>query len=267
MQIGILSKRTNMFTGKIKQYYEKRGHNVSIFTLKNLVINEELFNNDFYILKSKSIFFLYTGYYLEANDIQVIPDPQISFMQKHRVQSHYLLKKAGLLTPNFYLGTLETFRKELDLNYFPLIIKPLMGSGSRGVKIINSIDDIKPNNNKTLYLERFILGEHYNVYFIANQICTLVKPPLANEHIEMKKIKTPDDIFDLIKKWRNYLGENALFGHLDIVREEASNKLFIVDVGTFPQFVHYTNKVSAVEAVCNLILDQYKSGLNGKKQQ
>jgi hypothetical protein len=255
MNIGILSKRTNMFTGKITQHYEQCGHTVSVYTLENLVINEDLLKNDFYILKSKGLFFLYAGFFLEANDVKVIPDPHLSYMQKHRIQSHYLLKRAGLLTPNFYLGSLETLRNQLRVTDYPLIIKPFMRSGSRGVKVINSSDDLNPSNKKILYLEKFIAGEHYNVYFIADQVCTLVKPPLANEHVEMKKIKTPNDILKVIKKWRNYLGERILFGHLDIVREEKSNNLFIVDPGSFPEFSNWKCETSPVEEIGNLILD------------
>lgn len=254
MNIGILSKRTNMFTGKITQYYEQYDNTVSVFTLENLVINEDLLKNDFYILKSKGLFFLYAGFFLEANNVKVIPDPQLSFMQKHRVQSHYLLKRAGLLTPNFFLGSLGTLRNQLRKTDFPLIIKPFMGSGSRGVEVINSIDDLNPIKDGIFYLENYIAGEHYNVYFIADQVCTLVKPPLANEHVEMEKIKTPDDIQKIIEKWRTYLGEKALFGHLDIVREEKSNDLFIVDPGSFPEFSNWKSEVSPVEKICNLIL-------------
>ena len=49
MNIGILSKRTTMFAGKIKRYYEDNGFNVKIYTLKNLTINESLLNKYFYI--------------------------------------------------------------------------------------------------------------------------------------------------------------------------------------------------------------------------
>jgi len=255
MKIGILSKRTNMFTGKITQFYEQSGHTVSVFTLENLVINEELLKNDFYILKSKGLFFLYAGFFLDENNVKVLPDPYTSFMQKHRIHSHYLLRRTGLLTPDFYMASLETFRNQLVLSDFPLIIKPIMGSGNRGVKKINSIDDLDSDNNEILYMEKFITGEHYNVYFIADQICTLVKPPLANEHVEMEMITTPNDILRIIKKWRNYLGEKALFGHLDIVREEKTNSLFVVDLGSFPEFSNWKCEVSPVEKICNLILN------------
>ena len=53
MKIGILSKRTGNFTGKIKNYFESNGHQISIFTATNLCINESLLNNDFYILKRR----------------------------------------------------------------------------------------------------------------------------------------------------------------------------------------------------------------------
>jgi len=126
MNIGILSKRTTNFAGKIKQYYENKGFNVTIYTLENLAINETLFKNDFYILKSKNLFFLYAGFFLEANNIPVIPNPQVTFKQKNRIQSHFLLEKAGLLTPRFYFGTSDTLINKLDSNTFPLILKQIM---------------------------------------------------------------------------------------------------------------------------------------------
>ena len=259
MNIGILSKRHTMLAGRLKDCLEKKGHNVSIYTLDNLIINYTLLNNDFYILKSKSLFFLYAGFFLEANNIPVIPKPQISFMQKNRIQSHFLMKRIGLLTPEIYLGTVDSFKNQLDLNDFPFILKPIMGSGSKGVKIIRLYEDLKSNSKDILYLEDYINGIHYNVYFIDNEICTLIKPPLAHEHVDMKKIETPDDIRDLIKKWRSFFNGDLLFGHLDIVREESSNKLYIVDPGSFPEFTNWKCIISPVESICNLIINKFKS--------
>jgi glutathione synthase/RimK-type ligase-like ATP-grasp enzyme len=147
-----------MFTNKIKKNLENRGFIVKIYTLNNLIINENLLNNDFYILKSKNLFFLYAGYYLEANNIQVIPKPHVSFLQKNRIQSNFLMKKIGILTPDVYLGTVDTFRNELS--EYPFILKPIMGSGSKGVKIIRSDEDLEIGNNKILYLEKYIKGIH-----------------------------------------------------------------------------------------------------------
>jgi len=257
MKIGVLSKRTTMFTDKLKRNLENKGFVVIIYTLENLIINENLLNNDFYILKSKNLFFLYAGYYLEANNIPVIPKPHVSFIQKNRIQSNFLMKKIGILTPEIYLGTVDTLKNELS--EYPYILKPIMGSGSKGVQIIRSNEDLKISNNRILYLERYIKGVHYNAYFIGDSICTLIKPPLSNEHVDMKKIDTPNDVENLIKKWKSYFNGDVLFGHLDIVREEPSNKLYVVDPGSFPEFTNWKCKASPVEAICNLIINKFKS--------
>ncbi len=259
MNIGILSKRKEMFAGKLKSFFENKGFNVKIYTLKNLNIDETLLQHDFLILKSKLLFFYYAAYYAEANNIPVIPNPEISYKQKNRIESHFLLKEAGLTVPDFYMGTPQTLKKAFQPQDFPLVLKPIMGSGSRGVKKINSIEEFNFNHKHILYLEKYIKGEHYNVYFISNEICTLTKPPLSNEHVDMKRIDTPHDIKEVIRKWKNHLKGNALFGHLDIVRENHSNKLYIVDPGSFPQFSNWRCNLPVVHKICNLILEQFEN--------
>lgn len=256
MNVGILSKRETMMAGKLKEYLENKGFTVSIYTLQNLVIDETLLNHDFFILKSKSLFFLYAAYFLEANNIPVIPKPDISFIQKNRIQSHFLIKRIGLFCPEIYLGTPNTFKT--GLNDFPYILKPIMGSGSKGVRIIRSNEDLMTYDDKILYMEKFINGIHYNVYFIGDEICTLIKPPLSHEHVDMKKINTPDDIKDLIIRWKDYFKGDLLFGHLDIVREESSNKLYVVDPGSFPEFTNWKCFGSVTHLIVEQIVDHVK---------
>ena len=168
------------------------------------------------------------------------------------------MKRIGLTAPEIYLGTADTFKNQFNMIDFPFILKPIMGSGSKGVRIINSHKDLNSESNTILYLEKFITGVHYNVYFIDNEICTLIKPPLAHEHVDMKKIRTPDDIRELINKWRNYFAGDLIFGHLDIVREESSNNLYIVDPGSFPEFTNWKCSNSPSESICNLIINKFK---------
>ncbi|MHA2005769.1 MAG: ATP-grasp domain-containing protein [Promethearchaeota archaeon] len=256
MKIGILSKRKTMLTGEIRLYLENKGFEVSIYTLENLVINDTLLNSDFYILKSKNLFFLYAGYFLEANNKPILPKPQISFIQKNRIQSHLVLKRAGIKSPKIYLGTPDTARKQIESDRYPLILKPIMGSGSKGVELIRSSMDFPNEVSRIVYLETYITGIHYNVYFIDNEICTLIKPPLSHEHVEMEKIKTPKDIRAIIKKWKKFFKGEVLFGHLDMVREELSNQLYVVDAGSFPEFSNWKCAGLPVEKICNLIIKQ-----------
>lgn len=242
---------------KLKKNFEnKGGHTVKIYTLENLCINESLFDNDFYILKSKNLFFIYAGYYLEANKIPVIPNPDITFKQKNRIEAHFLIKQAGLICPDYYLGTYETLKSQLNKNIFPLIQKPLMGSGSRGVHLIKTIEDLKFDNNRLIYLERYISGSHYIIYFIENEICVLEKPPLSHEHAKMEIYPIIDDFFKVVDKWKNKY--NLLFGHLDVVKENSTNQLYIVDPGSFPEFSNWKSSLDPVPKLIELILKEYK---------
>jgi hypothetical protein len=80
--------------------------------------------------------------------------------------------------------------------------------------------------------------------------------PLANEHVDMEKVDTPYDIRKTISKWRYSFLNRQLFGHLDMVREESSQKLYVVDPGSFPEFTNWKCRISPVKNICNLILNQ-----------
>ena len=105
MKIGILSKRTTTLAGRMKDYLEELGHAVYIYTAENLCINSELLEHDFFILKSKKIIYIYAGYFIEANNVNIIPNPQLTYQHKYRIDAHYLIRQAGLLSPDFYALT------------------------------------------------------------------------------------------------------------------------------------------------------------------
>ncbi len=256
MKIGILSKRTGNFTGKMKSYLESNEHQVSIFTATNLCINDSLMENDFYILKSKHMLYLYAGYFLEANKIPVIPDTSLSYTHKDRIESYFAIKKTGLLVPSVYMGTVTTLRSQLQNSVFPLISKPILGSGSKGVRVHNTTQDFNTNKEESIYLEKYIEGIHYLAYFIENECCICEKKPLLNEHSDTKLIESDEEIEGYLRKWKQKY--NLLFGHLDIVRENNTNRLYVVDAGTFPEFSNWKLDTDPVSKVCDLILKKYQ---------
>lgn len=244
-----------MFAAKIKRYLESEGHIVELYTLENLNINQSLLKNDFYILKSKHLFFLYAGYFLDGNNIPVIPNVNLSYRHKNRIEAHYLIKRADLLGPNVYMGLVDVLKTKLKKNDYPFIQKPLMGSGSRGVKLITSSEDLKSTTGGPIYLEKYIQGIHYLSYFIDDKVRVYEKLPLSNEHSQVKAIEMTQDLIDITLQWKNHY--NMLFGHLDIVRDEKTNKLHVVDPGTFPEFSNWDCGVDPVKEVCQLILNEY----------
>ena len=257
MKIGILSKRKSNFAGEIQKYLEINGHEVKIFTADDLIINENLLNRDLYILKSKHLLYLYAGYFLEANMIPVIPNTTISYTHKNRVESYFSMKKLGLLCPNIFMGTFKTLKSQLQESNFPLISKPMHGSGSIGVKVYNSLQDFNFPTENYLYLENFIKGTHYLAYFIDNEICICKKRPLSNEHQETELIESDKEIEKYLIKWKEKY--NLLFGHLDLVRETNTNKLYVVDAGTFPEFSNWKCETDPTSKICDLILEEYRN--------
>ena len=82
------------------------------------------------------------------------------------------------------------------------------------------------------------------------------KKPLSNEHQEAELIKSDKEIEKYLIKWKGKY--NLLFGHLDLVRETDSNKLYVVDAGTFPEFSNWKHDTDPISKVCDLILKEYR---------
>ncbi|MFW9949215.1 MAG: RimK family alpha-L-glutamate ligase, partial [Candidatus Thorarchaeota archaeon] len=250
-----LSKRKEGLTNKIAKYLEKCGHSVGIFLEADLIIDNNLLNYDFYILKSKQLIYLYAAYFLEANGVKVIPDTESSHLYKNRIESYFSLQKYGFLTPKVFIGTFKSIKTQLVGSEYPLVQKPIMSSGSLDVHIINSLNDLYPISSEIIYVEKYIDGKHYLVYFIDEEICICEKKPLANEHEIVIDIPDDSEIKELTLEWKRK--SNLLFGHLDLIREYNSKRLYIVDVGTFPEFSNWHGNANPVKSISDLILKNY----------
>ena len=256
MNIGLLTKRRQGLAEKIKFFLKEQGHKVNIYTSDNLYLNKALFKNDFFVLKSKKGIFLYAGCYLKSNGLPVIPDPHISYRQRNRKEAHFLVKEAQLLAPKYFMGKIDSLKRKLKNEKFSLILKPLMGSGGEGIRVIESINELNIDNKKIIFLEEFIEGTHYNVTFIGDEICTCVKPPLCPNSKEMEMVSTSKDIEETVFKWKKV--HDIQFGHLDIVREHDTDNLYIVDPGAFPQFSNWKYDKNPAPKICKLILARLK---------
>jgi hypothetical protein len=201
------------------------------------------------------MFFLYAGFFLQMNGIITIPSVELSFKHKNRVEAHFLIKQAGFKGPEIYLGTSKTLSRNLDGD-IKYIQKPLMGSGSRGVRLINSLEELSITPNDIIYLERYIQGTHFLIYFIGEYVHAYEKLPLTNEHAPVKKVDNIDDLQELAIHWKNKY--NMLFGHLDVIREDKTNELIVVDPGTFPEFSNWDGEISPVEEIGKLIQLEYE---------
>ena len=260
VRIGILSKRKHMFTGELRKYLESMGHSINIYTRENLQIDDNLLENDFYILKSKQLMFLYAGFFLKSHNIPVFPDPEISYKQKNRIESHFLIKNAGLQAPNIFLGIKNIIKKKIKKKDYPIVVKPLMGSGSRHVYLINIPNELNFKKEKILYVEKYIEGKHILVYFIGDLVRAYEKIPFSDEHSSMRNIGVTKKINNIISRWKNKY--NLQIGHLDIVIEKDKGIIYIVDTGSFPEFSQWDINPKPPELIWNIILKSYKNNFD-----
>jgi hypothetical protein len=199
-------------------------------------------------LKSKKLFLVYAGYLAESIGIAVIPRPDITHKVSNRIQFPFIAREAGIRTPNFYMGFPETIRKTLSKTGFPLMLKRIVGTGSRGVELVKSIDEIANSRRRFLYLEQYIFGQHLLCYFIEDDIMVFEKAPFENEHFQVKFCAVDRDIADLVRRWQYATG--LQFGHLDLIREKGTGELVLVDPGVFPQFTHWPGAPERIANIC-----------------
>ncbi|MHA1805637.1 MAG: ATP-grasp domain-containing protein [Promethearchaeota archaeon] len=240
----------------MKEFLENHDFFIELIDEKKLNINSTLKDNNFIILKSKNFLFLQAAFYLEEANVPVFPDPTIAYKHRDRIEAYYLAKNLNLNTPPFYMGTMKVMEEKLNKNDFPIILKPLMSSGSKGIQLIKNKEMLKLNSDKIYYFQKFIKGTHYLAYFIQDETCLLEKPPMSDEHGPMKQVPLDMEVRKIIKLWKT--SYNLSFGHLDLVKEENTNEYYIVDVGCFPEFTNWRGKTTAEELIGNIILNKIK---------
>ena len=248
MNIAMYTKKQKGFFEDFRPAVEKLSHRVFPINLANLAVDDSIGKYDMVILKSKQLFFIYAAHLAESMGIPVIPGPDITHKVSNRIQFPFIAQSAGIRTPNFYMGFPETIRKTLSEADFPFVLKGIVGSGSSGIKLIRSMDDIGDTNKRFLFLEEYISGRHLLCYFIDDDIMVFEKEPLKNEHHPVISRSTEIDITDAVRRWQNATG--LRFGHLDLVREDGTGEPVLVDPGAFPQFTHWPGAPERIAHIC-----------------
>ncbi|MHA1731771.1 MAG: ATP-grasp domain-containing protein [Promethearchaeota archaeon] len=250
MKIAVFSKKRAGFTDYLDRVAGERGHSVHVFDLDNLQVGENLLAYDLAVLKTKQLFFLYAGFYAQAHGVPVVPDPEVTRQVSNRLEFPFLARRAGIPTPKFLVGFPGVLEEQLRDDDFPLVLKRIVGGGSRNVTLVRSTCDIPPTRDRFLYLEEFLEGEHLLVYYVGGEVKCFEKKPFTNEHAPVKEVGVDDDVAGAVERWEGVTGTS--FGHLDFVRLEATGELVLVDPGAFPQFTHWAE---GRERVAELVLD------------
>ncbi|WLO87194.1 ATP-grasp domain-containing protein (plasmid) [Pantoea agglomerans] len=102
------------------------------------------------------------------------PDPVAISSCRDKLMQKKLCKKLKIKTPQSEILTREVWlTKKID---FPVILKPRTGTGSSGVFLAYSKDEIKKYAGEEFLIEEFIKGQEYSIeIFDAEVICVVKK--------------------------------------------------------------------------------------------
>ena len=155
-------------------------------------------------------------------------------------------------TPEFYeinnISEVDNFIKDIE---YPVIVKPCDGSGSRGIKRIDAMEDLKPackkarevSLSKNVLIEHFIEGKEYGVesfvhngevYILAIMEKTMTRPPVYAElgHCSFSGLdsKIENAIKDKVSKAIVALGLVTGSVNMDLLITE-NKDIYIIDIG------------------------------------
>jgi len=150
---------------------------------------------------------------------------------------------------NFFIIEQNTNLNELTRQIkYPMIIKPVDGSGSKGVHKISSYNDLQSysteaisfSKQKLAYLEEFIEGKEYGVesvvyngiiYVLCIMNKDMTEPPIYAElgHSVPSDLENESLVVDVVKKTIKTLGINFGAVNMDVLIKD--NNVFVIDIG------------------------------------
>ena len=247
MNIAILTKRRTGLAEAMAERARHEGHVVTLIGLEDLAVDDRLARYALVVQKSKQLFFLYAGLHAQSLGVRVVPNPETSRQVTNRIERPFLARRAGIDTPRFWFGTPSAVRARLAASNYPVVRKPIVGSGSHGVRLVEAPKELYDATDRHLYLEACIRGRHLLVYFAGEELRVFEKRPFVSGREPVRAIATQSDVAILAHRWRQATG--LAFGHLDLVRDDRTGGLVLVDAGPFPQFPHWPDAAERVSAM------------------
>lgn len=150
----------------------------------------------------------------------------------------------------------ETTKLEniINVNYFPVILKPRFGRGSRGIHIISQpkelelYRDLKKLKKENYICQSFMIGQEYTVQILnckksRNQIIIPLKVFLKKGVTLSAEIDLDDDIINLCKKIANFYNEDHVY-NIQLIKSKDENEIKIFEIN--PRFSTTTCMLPAI---------------------
>lgn len=165
--------------------------------------------------------------YFDRRGIKIaLCDYDIYDLTENKVTCNAYLEDIGIKIPKMY-------PKE-----FPMVVKPIVGSGSKGVQIVNNKTELQFYNEKDTFTQEYIKGTEYTVDGISDlkgrMICALPRIRLETKGGLATKSQTVRNevLVDLTRKIANWMG---IIGAFNVQCIEKNGEYYFIDVNVrFP---------------------------------
>jgi glutathione synthase/RimK-type ligase-like ATP-grasp enzyme len=147
------------------------------------------------------------------------------------------MARANIPMPRTWIGTPQFLASSIPADAFPLVVKPIFGDNSRGVRVFCSPDDLRAVQHSDAMLgQQFLPNDGFDVklYAIGGEVWAVRKPsPLApNASVETELMTVTGEARDLALRCGELFGLQ-LFG-VDCV--ESGPGLSVIEVNDYPNY-------------------------------
>lgn len=176
--------------------------------------------------------------FLKKNIMLMVSSEQVLNICYNKLEMNEFLKKNKFLFPKTY-NEINRFQnaisnREID---FPVIIKPIYGSGSEDTYIVNSMEEVNAHFKEGSLIQQFIEGQEYGVDVFNDKdnkpIRCVVKKKLAmrsgetDKAISVKDSNIQSKVIDLAKHLKH-------FGNMDCDVIVNNDNVYFIDLN--PRF-------------------------------
>ncbi|TKD69239.1 ATP-grasp domain-containing protein [Pseudalkalibacillus hwajinpoensis] len=189
-------------------------------------------------------------------------------------QNKYKLRKSLDKYPEINIESCLFSECKWEEISFPLVLKPISGMGSKGVKLINHFNEIKiTDKNNSYLLEKYEQGREFSVETFSNNnkhhlLAITDKlntgPPnfVGITHSLPSQVSYEDEkrIFSAVEKCLNAVNLDFGPAHTEIVLQESGVKIIETQIRIGGKFYHLLERginIDAIQLVIDALLDDF----------
>lgn len=196
-----------------------------------------------------------------ARGSRVVPNPDMMKVIKDRWASRSVLVAAGLRLPEARFGTAGEFARGAISDFLPCVLKHRLLHGREVAVLRNqrAIDIAVTAMSKTteFVAERYVFGEHFTTYFVEDRYFCFPKDPFTHSVSTEEPISCPvEEMIVPTRRYREAMG--LYFGKLDLVVEEQSSTVYVVDAGVSANVWPVPNAVDLLSVMFRNLADEVR---------